>query len=151
LRGRRAERAVLDALVEGARQGRSGMLVVRGEAGIGKTALLEHAIASALDLSRRASHVRGLQACRSWWSRGSRTRTRASCFGRRCGGPLDDRTARELVEEARGMGWRPHWLSSRLVIACPRRLRPCGGANGRARTPTSGVPRARRHEQRPCG
>src|SRR5690348_4265229 len=50
LSGRRAERAVLDGLLDGARERRSGVLVVRGEAGIGKTALLEHAIASASDL-----------------------------------------------------------------------------------------------------
>ncbi|HUE61044.1 MAG TPA: AAA family ATPase [Acidimicrobiales bacterium] len=48
--GRRAERAVLDGLVEGTRQGRSGALVVRGEAGIGKTALLEYVVQSASDL-----------------------------------------------------------------------------------------------------
>ena len=50
LRGRRAECAVLDRLREGARAGRSGVLVVRGEAGVGKTALLDYAIGSASDL-----------------------------------------------------------------------------------------------------
>ena len=49
LRGRRDELAVLDTLLDGARAGRSGVLVLRGEAGIGKTALLEHAIESAAD------------------------------------------------------------------------------------------------------
>jgi DNA-binding CsgD family transcriptional regulator len=49
-RGRRDECAVLDALLEGARTGESGALVVRGEAGVGKTALLEYAIRSARDL-----------------------------------------------------------------------------------------------------
>src|SRR6266576_47907 len=49
LRGRRDERAVLDGLLEDSRAGRSGVLVLRGEAGIGKTALLEHAIESASD------------------------------------------------------------------------------------------------------
>jgi DNA-binding CsgD family transcriptional regulator len=50
LRGRRDERAVLAALLDDARAGRSGVLVLRGEAGIGKTALLEHAIESASDV-----------------------------------------------------------------------------------------------------
>src|SRR5262245_43737248 len=50
LRGRRGECAVFDGLLEGARGGRSGMLVVRGEAGVGKTALLEYAIAAESDL-----------------------------------------------------------------------------------------------------
>ncbi len=48
LLGRRAERAVVEQLLAGARAGRSGALVVRGEAGIGKTALLEHARDTAL-------------------------------------------------------------------------------------------------------
>ena len=50
LRGRRRECAVFDGLLEGVRAGRSGALVVRGEAGVGKTALLEYAIESAPDL-----------------------------------------------------------------------------------------------------
>src|ERR1700722_19789894 len=50
LRGRRDECAVLDRLRERARAGRSGVLVIRGEAGVGKTALLDYAIASASDV-----------------------------------------------------------------------------------------------------
>src|SRR5262249_37407988 len=42
LRGRTAEIDRLDELVVAAREGRSGAVVVRGEAGIGKTALLGH-------------------------------------------------------------------------------------------------------------
>nr|WP_274387780.1 LuxR family transcriptional regulator [Salsipaludibacter albus] len=41
--GRRTEHEVVEQLLVGARAGRSGVLVVRGEAGIGKTALLDHA------------------------------------------------------------------------------------------------------------
>jgi DNA-binding CsgD family transcriptional regulator len=51
LRGRREERAVLDEVLDEARAGRSSVLVLRGEAGIGKTALLEHAIESSSDVT----------------------------------------------------------------------------------------------------
>ena len=50
LRGRRSECEVLDRLLERVRAGRSGALVVRGEAGVGKTALLQYAVESASDL-----------------------------------------------------------------------------------------------------
>jgi hypothetical protein len=50
LRGRRDECVVLDRLLDGARAGRSGALVLGGEAGVGKTALLDYAIGSAPDL-----------------------------------------------------------------------------------------------------
>jgi DNA-binding CsgD family transcriptional regulator len=49
LRSRGDECAVLDGLLDSARAGRSGVLVLRGEAGIGKTALLEQASESASD------------------------------------------------------------------------------------------------------
>jgi DNA-binding CsgD family transcriptional regulator len=45
--GRLAETERLDALLEGARAGRSAALVIRGEAGIGKSALLEYAARTA--------------------------------------------------------------------------------------------------------
>ena len=49
LRGRANECALLDDLVSAIRRGGSQSLVLRGEAGIGKTALLEYLIASAPD------------------------------------------------------------------------------------------------------
>jgi AAA ATPase domain len=50
LLGRDAELRRLDELVAAARQGMSGVLVLRGEPGVGKTALLDHAQAVAADL-----------------------------------------------------------------------------------------------------
>jgi DNA-binding CsgD family transcriptional regulator len=43
LLGRESERAAIDSVLEDARAGIGGALVVRGEAGIGKSALLDHA------------------------------------------------------------------------------------------------------------
>src|SRR5437588_4322039 len=50
LRGRRNACARLDGLLEEARAGRSAALVVRGDAGVGKTALLDYAIGRAPEL-----------------------------------------------------------------------------------------------------
>src|SRR3954470_24694366 len=44
LLGREREREALDRLLDGVRAGRGGVLVLDGEAGVGKTALLEYAI-----------------------------------------------------------------------------------------------------------
>src|ERR1700683_3943920 len=49
LRGRRGECGILYRLVTEARAGRSAVLVLRGEAGAGKSALLEFVVARALD------------------------------------------------------------------------------------------------------
>ena len=51
LLGRADECALLDGLIDDIRRGESRSLVLRGEAGIGKTALLEHLVESASDLT----------------------------------------------------------------------------------------------------
>ena len=51
LSGRADECALLDTLVDAIRRGEGRSLVVRGEAGIGKTALLEYLVRSASDLT----------------------------------------------------------------------------------------------------
>jgi predicted ATPase len=43
--GRTAEREAIGQLLDAAREGLSGVLVLAGEAGVGKTRLLEHAAA----------------------------------------------------------------------------------------------------------
>jgi DNA-binding CsgD family transcriptional regulator len=51
LRGRSSECALLDQLLDAVRQGEGRALVVHGEPGIGKTALLEHLVESASDMA----------------------------------------------------------------------------------------------------
>ncbi len=57
---RLAERAALGSLLEAARRGQSGVLVVRGAPGVGKTALLDYAIESAAGL--RVARVAGVES-----------------------------------------------------------------------------------------
>jgi DNA-binding CsgD family transcriptional regulator len=47
LYGRDLERSAINALLDGARDARGGVLVLRGQAGVGKSALLEDAVAAA--------------------------------------------------------------------------------------------------------
>jgi DNA-binding CsgD family transcriptional regulator len=56
LRGRSSERARLDRALEDARDGESAVLVVRGEAGVGKSALLRH-------VAGQAAGFRVVQIC----------------------------------------------------------------------------------------
>jgi DNA-binding NarL/FixJ family response regulator len=62
LRGRRSECAVLDAMIAAVHEGESRTLVVCGDAGVGKTALLEYASASALALELRVLRAVGEQS-----------------------------------------------------------------------------------------
>jgi DNA-binding CsgD family transcriptional regulator len=58
--GREAEAAAVEDLIGGSRASRSGVLVVRGEPGIGKSALLSHAIEHAEGM--RVLHATGIEA-----------------------------------------------------------------------------------------
>ncbi|MGV9308751.1 ATP-binding protein [Nonomuraea sp. NPDC003727] len=60
LRGRKAETAELDGLLGRAAAGLSGVLVLSGPAGIGKTALLDHAVGAAAGL--QVTRVAGVEA-----------------------------------------------------------------------------------------
>ena len=60
LLGRENEREALDRLLDGVRGGRGGVLVVRGDAGVGKTALLEYAVEAAREF--RIARTCGVEA-----------------------------------------------------------------------------------------
>src|SRR4051794_4894203 len=60
LLGRTREREQIDRLLANVRSGQSGVLVVRGEAGIGKTALMRYAGRQASDF--RIAQIAGVEA-----------------------------------------------------------------------------------------
>ena len=62
LLGRRAEREAFDQLLASARAGRSAAVVVRGEAGIGKSALLEDVRETAVASGFRVEHAVGVES-----------------------------------------------------------------------------------------
>jgi DNA-binding NarL/FixJ family response regulator len=60
LYGRDAERSAIAALLNAARESRSGVLVLRGQAGVGKSALLRDAVAQASDM--QVLEARGVES-----------------------------------------------------------------------------------------
>ncbi len=60
--GRRAERDTIEQLLIRSRAGHSGTLIVRGEAGIGKTALLQHARKTAASSGFRVEQAIGVES-----------------------------------------------------------------------------------------
>src|SRR3954469_2551841 len=60
LLGRGGERQMLDRHLENVRSGQSAVLVVRGEAGVGKTTLLQHCTRQAPDF--RVAEIAGVEA-----------------------------------------------------------------------------------------
>src|SRR4026207_1471348 len=62
LRGRSTERELIGRLLENVRGGQSAVLVIRGEAGIGKTALLHHCADHASGF--RVARIAGVQSGR---------------------------------------------------------------------------------------
>ena len=60
LLNRESERAVLDGLLKDLRSGRGRALVVRGEAGVGKSALLEYVAGAAADM--RVARAAGVES-----------------------------------------------------------------------------------------
>jgi len=95
LHGRRSEREALEQVLAAVREGQSRVLVICGEAGIGKTALLESAIRSSS--GRSGSHGRSVWSQR--WN--SRSRPCSSC-ARRCSIGWSD----SLAPSRTRSGWR---------------------------------------------
>ncbi|MER5784620.1 AAA family ATPase [Streptomyces mobaraensis] len=62
LHGRSGELHTIDRLLADARQGRSGALLLRGEAGIGKSVLLDHAARAAREAGMRVLRGTGVEA-----------------------------------------------------------------------------------------
>src|SRR5215475_9050736 len=60
IRGRSSESARLDALLESVRSGHCAVLVIRGEAGVGKTALLRYAVERASGF--RVAQIAGVES-----------------------------------------------------------------------------------------
>ena len=60
--GRSSEREAMEALFEGALHGLSGVLVLRGEAGVGKTSLLDDAAESAAGRGMRVARLAGIES-----------------------------------------------------------------------------------------
>ena len=77
---RYVEKEALDALLDSVRAGMSGALVLRGEPGIGKSALLDYAVDRAADL--QVVRTVAVESRGSWVSPPSTKCSSPSCIGR---------------------------------------------------------------------
>jgi DNA-binding CsgD family transcriptional regulator len=115
---RQPERAALEALLDRSRSGRGGAVVLRGAAGIGLTALLEHAMCSAtgmrvvsttaVEFERRLPYGAVHQICSPMLNRldelpGSQRDALAAAVGRLDGGPEDTLLVGQAVLALLGM------------------------------------------------
>ncbi|MEV6572856.1 ATP-binding protein [Streptomyces sp. NPDC051577] len=125
MRGRNAERNRIEQLLADARRGRSATLLLHGEAGIGKTALLDHAADRAHGTPTSAPHS----------SPRRRGPVRAAWSGRPGGPPTPDRTSGAAHSPTRyRCRWRtPAW---RRTSRAPGRSSSSASA-GRRRPPGS--------------
>jgi hypothetical protein len=101
LYGRRGECKLLDGLLEQVRGGHSMVMVVLGEAGVGKTALLEHVLESAADL--RVARAAGVE---------SEMELAFAGLHQLCG-PMLDHFDRLRVRSERRWGQRSAWRRGR--------------------------------------
>ena len=137
LLGRRRERNLVDHLLEQVRGRRSGVLVLRGEAGVGKTALLEYAVESASAL--RVVRAAGVESEMELAVRGAASAVRADARPARAASRSAARRAGDRVRAERGRGAGP--LPGRPGGAEPA----LGGGRGAA----AAVRRRRRAVARP--
>ncbi len=109
LLGRRGERAALDRVLDRARAGSSAVLVVRGEPGIGKTALLDYAAEPGSGLPC----CPGLRASSRRWSSRSPACTGCVC---RCSASWNSCPGRSVTRCAVAFGLREGNAPDRFLI-----------------------------------
>ena len=110
LLGRRTEGETLDRLLTQARSGSGQVLVLRGEAGIGKTALLDHVSARAVGLPGHAGGGRRVR------ERVRRTRGCTSCACRSSTGSTEAAASRSARRSATAFGMASGPRPTRFMV-----------------------------------
>ena len=134
LLGRQRERAVLERLLDTARDGHGAVLVVHGEPGVGKTALLEYAVEAGDGVSRRPD--RGRRGGDGARLRGAATALLADPRAHRASSRSSARRARRRVRAERRDRRRARFSSGSRFSACspkpPSSSRSCASSTTRS-------------------